>query len=117
VGLLWRGRDAGRAVFPGLLLGTAAYLLPLSGCAGGLCVPGPSQRLLALCFAAGVVAGLGLTLAALWRHYGREYLASAASVAGLTASLSCSIAGAGGLLGLVLGLALAAGPVLALRRV
>ena len=107
----WRGQDFGRAILPGILVGYAAFLVPWLAVSSGVCPLGPSPYLLAACAAAGLLGGLGIT----WRCLAnrccspRELLA-VGGLASLTASLGCAVAGLLGLLGMGLGLALAAAP-------
>jgi len=70
-----------------------------------------------ICVAGGALAGGILTVRVL-RGYGCSLacISSAGAVAALTASLSCSIAGVGGIAGMVLGLAAASGPAFVLAR-
>lgn len=106
----WRGGSLARGAERGLFLGTPGFALPALCCAGGMCATSPTPILVALCFGGGLLAGLGVTLLALWRDLSQSSVVAGATVAGLTAAMGCSMAGSGGLLGLVLGLLLAVSP-------
>lgn len=113
----WRGGSLSRAVLPGFVGGVLAFLLPLIACSTGICSRDPSPRLILLCSLAGVLCGTWLTLLALRsKALGLDSVAAAGLVAGLTAALSCAVAGVSGILGLAIGLAAASTPALALAR-
>lgn len=112
---LWRGRHFARGARAGLVAGLGPLLLPLATCfhlcAGGVCLLAP-----AVCVLAGLMGGAALGLHA--RHRvptgpdAGGYLLAALTVAGLVGSLGCVIAGASGVAGMVVGLALGTAPVL-----
>lgn len=114
VAALFRGRHAGRAVFPGL----AAGLIPLACslgarsfghvCAGGHCY----SMCLPACFAGGLVAGLVLALRARRSDAKVETFASSAALALAAGAMGCGCVGLGGVIGSVLGLTLIATPAL-----
>lgn len=114
----WRGRDAGRAVYPGVAAGLVPLALALSARAYGhvctasgcvsLCVPA--------CTAGGLVAGLLIARAGRAQRRPLVFYGSAATLALLVGSLGCSCVGASGVLGLLLGLALTVGPTALVRR-
>ncbi len=115
--LRWRGQDLARAVVPGYLAGVAAFAFPLLACETGFCPTRPSLLLLLFCATGGLAAGSIMTLRAVrCGCCNFPYLSAAGAVAALTASLTCSVAGVGGILGMSLGLALASTPALALAR-
>ncbi len=115
--LRWRGRQYGQGVLPGLGAGLLAISVPILACSSGLCPARPSSLLLALCVGGGILAGAVVTLRALSTQCCNiPFLLAAASVAAVTASPTCAVAGASGILGMVLGLAIASSPVLVLAR-
>jgi len=116
VGFAWRSRESERGVLAGALVGAPAFVLPYAFCASGLCAVGPSPALVALCFGVGLAAGLVLTVGARLRARSVGFLVAAASVAALTASMGCSVAGLGGVIGSALGVAIVTGPALVLAR-
>jgi hypothetical protein len=113
--LAFRGRAAGRAVWPGLVAGGTAMLLPL-----GVVVAGDAWLgvdCMRFCLPACVVGG-GLTgaaiasLAARQETGEREFLLGGIAVAALTASLGCGLAGSAGLAGMAIGAVVGGAPVL-----
>jgi hypothetical protein len=112
--LAFRGRAAGRAVWPGLAVGSAAMLLPLSvGTIGRLCLgPACMRFCLPACVLGGVLSGAALaTLASREGEGGREFLLAGVVVAALTATLGCTLAGAGGVAGMAIGVLAGGAPV------
>lgn len=102
-----RGRNASRAVIPGLLTGALPLMVGLiacrvpHACAAGLCVSWCAP----LCLTAGALAGLFLSVrtkrASVER---RPSLLVAAGIAVLAGSLGCLVVGLGGVVGMLLGL-------------
>ncbi|MCH9651221.1 MAG: hypothetical protein K0U98_23555 [Deltaproteobacteria bacterium] len=116
--LRWRGQQYAQGVLPGLTAGLLALSVPVLACSSGLCPARPSPLLLTLCVGGGVMAGAVVTLRALSTQCcSVPFLLAAASVAAVTASLTCAVAGVSGILGMILGLAVASSPVLVLARV
>jgi len=112
--LAFRGRAAGRAVWAGLAAGSGAMLLPLALITAGCRMFGPGCMRFCLpsCVVAGCAMGAAVaTLARRQEQGAREFLAAGAVVAALTASLGCTLAGAGGVVGMALGTVLAGTPV------
>jgi len=111
--LAFRGRAAGRAVWPALLAGSGAMLMPLAVRAG--CnVFGPScmRFCLPACVLGGVLVGAAVAVLAAREAEGeREFLLAGIAVAGLAASLGCTLAGAAGVLGMAAGAVAAGTPV------
>ena len=118
-GLAFRGRAAGRAVWPGLVAGGTAMLLPLGVVAAGdawlgfdcmrFCLPA--------CVIGGAVAGAAIaSLAAAEQDGEREFVLAGISLAALTASFGCGLAGGAGLVGMALGALLAGTPVWIVAR-
>lgn len=106
--LLWRGQQAGRGLFAGL----AAGAIPL---AFGVCMQGyqvlcRSPSLMpgctAVCGTGGFIAGLVIAWSAQRREANSVFALSAGAVALLMGALGCACAGAGGLVGLAVGIAL-----------
>lgn len=118
VGLGWRGQGYGRAVLPGVIGGVAPFAAPLllrwtgSTCTGGLCL-----SLVVACLAGGVVAG-AFAGACVRRMAGGSagVLVASLAVAGLTGALGCVLAGAGGMLGLGVGMLAGAAPAYLMLR-
>jgi len=113
--LAFRGRAAGRAVWPGLLAGGVAMLLPLGVVMGGdawvgidcmrFCVPA--------CVVGGALTGAAIASLAARQDSGEsEFLLGGIAVAALTASLGCGLAGGAGLVGMAIGAVVGGAPVL-----
>jgi len=116
--LLWRGREYGRGVTPGLAAGALPLLLPIVARASGhFCVSGACILLPSLCLIGGVSGGLALALLTPRPRdcQGIAFLA-ATLVAALAGSLGCLLYGFLGLAVMIAGLVAGALPVLALRR-
>ena len=112
--LVFRGRASGRAVWTGLCAGSGAMLLPLGLATAGCRMFGDAcmRFCLPACVAGGLAMGFALATVARRQEQGEgEFLAGGAAVAALTASLGCTLAGAGGILAMVLGTVLAGAPV------
>ena len=111
----WRGQPFARGTRAGLVAGLGPLLLPMATCfhlcAGGVCLFAPTA-----CVVAAMLGGAALGLYARRRVAGRPeaggYLVTALGVAALVGSLGCVIAGASGLIGMAIGLALGTAPVL-----
>ena len=118
-GLSFAGGSEGRAVWPGLLAGTAPLALPLivktagHACFGDSCM----QLCLPACVFGGLVAGVVVGVLAR-REEGRgvRFAFAALGVAALTGCLGCTIGGTLGVLAMLGGLAAGGTPVLALAR-
>ena len=112
--LVFRGRASGRAVWTGLCAGSGAMLLPLGLATAGCRMFGDAcmRFCLPACVAGGLAMGFALATVARRQEQGEgEFLAGGAAVAALTASLGCTLAGAGGILAMALGTVLAGAPV------
>jgi hypothetical protein len=111
----WRGRPYARGARAGLVAGLGPLLLPMATCfhlcAGGVCLLAPTA-----CVLAGLAGGAAIGVHA--RHRvptgpdAGGYLVAALAVGALVGSLGCVIAGLGGVVGMVVGLALGTAPVL-----
>jgi len=113
--LAFRGRAAGRAVWPGLVAGGTAMLLPLAVVVAGHAWLGPDcmRFCLPACVVGGAVAGAAIALLAARQADGeREFLLGGIAVAALAASLGCALAGSAGLLGMAMGAVVASAPIL-----
>ncbi len=111
LGAVWYGRAVGAGARAGLLAGLASWALPVLSWTLGLV---PSTLMLTLCFAGGLASGVlvGRQLR------GREaawapFLISAATVTGLIGALGCTLAGLGGVIGMIAGQLLGAAPIVA----
>ena len=117
VGLAYAGGPGGRAVGPGLLAGSFALALPLAVrtighvCASDVCM----SLCLPSCVAGGGIAGALLALRAAKEQGGALFIASGLAIAGLMGALGCTLAGAGGVIGMAAGALAAGAPVLALK--
>jgi hypothetical protein len=112
--LAFRGGASGRAVWAGLSAGSGAMLLPLAVLTAGCRLFGPAclRFCLPACVVGGAAMGAALAILARRQEQGeREFLASGAVVAAVTASLGCTLAGVGGVAGMALGTVLAGTPV------
>ncbi len=118
VGMRWRGGVYGRAMMPGLLAGLGAFSAPLVASAIES-LPGATlgSILGPAYFVGGAVTGcvVGVRASRLETDEGR-FLLSAGLVAALTGSLGCVLGGAGGVLGMLLGILVAMPPVYLLVR-
>jgi hypothetical protein len=116
---VFRGGAAGRAVWPALAAGAGATFLPLAIRTAGCTLFGPECMRLCLpaCVVGGGVMGVALALTAR-REEGqaREFLIAGTAIAALAASIGCSLAGAGGVVGMVLGTVAAGAPVWLVAR-
>ena len=117
----WSGGVAARAARAGLFAGLAPLVAPIAvGAIGHRCTGcGLAAYLplcLAVCVAAGAAAGAILGLLAARESRRARFAAVAVGFAATTGALGCVFAGASGLLGMALGLALGgAAPLLAPR--
>jgi hypothetical protein len=114
-----RGREAARAVIPGLLTGALPLMVGLiacrvpHACAAGFCVAWCAP----LCLTAGALAGLFLGVRAKRAPVERRpSLLVATSIAVLAGSLGCLVVGLGGVVGMLLGLSVGATAGLIPRR-
>ncbi len=118
VGMRWRGGVYGRAMMPGLLAGLGAFSAPLVASAIES-LPGATMGSILgpAYFVGGAVTGcvVGVRASRLETDEGR-FLLSAGLVAALTGSLGCVLGGAGGVLGMLLGILVAMPPVYLLVR-
>jgi len=115
----WRGGVLGRAVVPGVLGGVVPLLVPpLLVASGHVCASGCRAFCLWACVGGGVLAGVLITRAASGVPAGKRggFVLAAGVLASLCGSLTCVLYGLSGVIGVMTGLALAATPVLVLRR-
>jgi len=115
----FRGGAAGRAVWPALAAGAGATFLPLAIRTAGCTLFGPEcmRFCLPACVLGGCVMGVALALTARREEDGpREFLVAGTAIAALAASVGCSLAGAGGVLGMAIGTVAAGAPVWLVAR-
>ena len=113
VALMYRGEVYARAVGPGLAAGLVSATAAIAMCHLGVCGPQEGPVLCAaFCFLGGAASGVLVVRRSL-RHDDRRrtFLLSAAIVAFLTGALGCTMLGFFGVLGLALGVVLAAIPL------
>jgi hypothetical protein len=106
----WRGGGWGRGAYPGLIAGAIAFAIAYAGC---LVLDAPMLRLGA-CLLGGLLAGVGLGVRAA-RVMARDrgpFLFAAGGLAALAGAVGCVFAGAGGILGVAAGVAVATAPPL-----
>lgn len=113
VALMYRGEVYARAVGPGLAAGLVSATAAISMCHLGICGPAEGPLVCAaLCFLGGAGAGAFVVRRSLrFDDRRRTFLLTAASVAFLTGALGCTMLGVFGVLGLAIGVGLAAIPV------
>ena len=114
--LHWRGGPAGRAVVPGLSVGTAPLLLPgLAMDCAEACSASCALWCRVSCVGGGLLAGALVGLYASRLGSDRiPFALSAAVVATATGAMGCLVGGAVGVAGMLAGFALAAVPVMVL---
>lgn len=114
----WRGGAWARGALWGVLGGVPAFIVPSlvmpaeTACAS--CVHGSATwtTCMAACSVASFASGLALAHLARGDRAPRAFAIAAATCAGLTASLTCSLAGGAGLAGVALGVVVASVPVI-----
>ena len=114
----WRGGAWRRGALPGVLAGLPAFIVPSlimpaeATCAR--CVQASSHwtTCMTACMVASLAAGLVVANVARRDRAPRTFALSAVLCAGLTATLTCSLAGGAGVLGVALGFGLASAPLL-----
>ncbi len=110
---LWRGETFGRSVLPGFALGVIPFALALAAratghiCTGSACV----SWCIPACTAGGLLAGVGLFAVGRRSKHPWIFWGVGASLALLTGSLGCSCVGAGGVVGLAVGLGVSLVPM------
>lgn len=118
---LWRGRELGRGVLPGVLAGGAALLLVLCAnrmghyCTGESCM----SWCIPACVAGGLLGGAYVGALGVRQRRGSGYWVSASAITLLVGALGCSCVGYSGMIGLALGygvLALGSAVTASLRR-
>ncbi len=103
-----------RAVLSGIIAGLPALLLPwIFNASGEVCIAGSCFDLcIPSCLVSGALAGLWAAFRAAKEERHWSFWFAALLAAGLTGALGCSVAGKGGMLGLVAGLVAGTAPVL-----
>lgn len=101
---LWYGRDAQRAVLPGMLTGLVPLVLATAANQVHACgAHGCSTWCVQACVTGGVVSGLAVAWDAHRRGAGRLYWAAASGVALAVGAMGCACVGFSGIGGLALG--------------
>ena len=106
-------------MWPALAAGAGATFLPLAIRTAGCTLFGPEcmRFCLPACVLGGCVMGVALALTARREEDGpREFLVAGTAIAALAASVGCSLAGAGGVLGMAIGTVAAGAPVWLVAR-
>ena len=118
VGLSFAGGPAGRAVRPGLLAGTFPFAMPLLvQTAGHLCLGDQCMSFcLPACVLGGAIGGGLIALRSAREGEGAAFLISGVAIAALLGSLGCTLAGLGGVAGMLGGVLVAGAPVLVAAR-
>jgi hypothetical protein len=116
VALSFVGGVAGRAVVPGLLAGAVALAPPLLLHVVGHACIGPSCMTLGLptCIAGGALGGMLIARRATGEAL--PFVLAATTVAAVTGTFGCSVAGAAGVLGMLAGTVGAGAPLLLAAR-
>lgn len=114
----WRGLSYKKGVFSGLVAGFMAALVPFFAFQLGLCAGGAMAALCqAVCLFGGAVAGAMIAARAVRLAEGRRrFLIASTSIACLTGSLGCALAGLGGVLGMALGVLVLTAPAVLTAR-
>lgn len=117
-GLAWRGETWGAAISSGLKGGLAPLALALlAQQIGHVCTPqGCTSLCVPMCAAGGVIAGLIIASAAKRSPDPAITIGAGAVLSTLVGALGCSCVGAGGVVGMVIGLAVSALGSMALGR-
>jgi len=104
--MLWYGRDAQRAVLPGVAAGLVPLTLALCANRMHYCGPdGCTSLCIPACAVGGVAAGLVVARFGQLRRAGPWYWLSASALCLLTGAMGCSCIGSAGIVGLGLGFA------------
>ncbi len=109
--LLWVGRDAARAVLPGLAAGLVPLVFSLVAhtishdCAGWTCLV-----CIPMCASGGLIAGAAVSWLGLRLRFGAVYWAAASLLVLLVGAMGCACVGVSGVVGLLLGLVVGAAP-------
>lgn len=117
----WRGQEIGRGVGPGLTAGIAPLIIPaltvnsMNACSMASCAADCAMWCRVSCVGAGIIAGavVGFRSA----HVGPgwlRFLLSGVAIAAATGAMGCVLGGGMGVLGMLLGFAAGAIPVVAL---
>lgn len=102
--MLWYGREAQRAVLPGVAAGLVPLVLALCANRMHWCGPdGCTSLCLPACALGGVVAGLAVARVGKQRGSGVAFWLCASSLALLTGAMGCACIGYSGLIGLGFG--------------
>lgn len=105
--LAWRGGTAGRAVFPGLLAGTASLVFPLFACRAIERAGWNGSLSIGACAAGGVIAGVIVArFAACSSEPRARFVAAGGAIAAFAGALGCVDAGLAGIAAMTVSLAL-----------
>jgi hypothetical protein len=103
----WRGGDGGQAVMPGLLAGVVSLLFPLAACRALENAGVYGALPVASCVIGGLASGAIVTrFAARANGERRPFVVAGGAVAALAGSLGCVGTGAGGIIGMLVGVIL-----------
>lgn len=118
--MLWSGRDAQRAVLPGIAAGLVPMVLAICANHMHMCGPdGCGTLCVQACMLGGAIAGLAVAGIGNQRRAGVWFWVSASGLALLTGAMGCSCVGYTGIIGLGVGFAAGMVPALmgrALRK-
>jgi hypothetical protein len=116
-GMLFYGRDAQRAVLPGVAAGLVPLVLALCASHVHHCGPdGCSTLCVPACILGGGISGLVVASIGHRRRAGPGFWLSASSLALLTGAMGCTCVGYAGVAGLALGFAVGSAPGFFRRR-
>lgn len=111
--LLWYGRAPQKAVLPGVMWGLVPLGFALAANQVHVCGPnGCSSLCLPACALGGLIAGIAVARVGARRKLGTWFWLSASAVALTTGAMGCACIGYTGVVGLVLGFAAGALPLL-----
>jgi hypothetical protein len=116
LGMLWYGRDAQRAVLPGIAAGFVPLALALTANHWHACGPnGCVSFCVPACSVGGLIAGVSVAVVGTRRRAGLGFWGSASGLALLTGAMGCSCVGSAGVVGLAIGFAAGTLPALVRR--
>jgi hypothetical protein len=105
--LVWRGGDAGQAVMPGFVAGLVSLLFPLAACRALESAGIGGALPIASCVIGGLASGAIVTMFATRANGERgPFVLAGGAVAALGGSLGCLGTGAGGVIGMLVGVIL-----------
>lgn len=114
VALVWRGGAAGRAVIPGLVGGVLPIFVRIGiGCCA---LESAMGHAVFASLMGGIIGGLAVAAFGFWLRKSFSEVLWVGALVGITGSMGCALFGLGELLGLAVGLALGALPIMLLTR-